>query len=69
MVFLDKAEGSFYYQKAKCSYIIEGDRSIKFFHNLYKRNNKRNYVASLLRSDESRMTTTVEVPDEFVAFY
>lgn len=69
MVFLDKAERSFYYQKAKCSYIREGDRSIKFFHNLYKRNNKRNYVASLLRSDESRMTTTVEVPDEFVAFY
>lgn len=69
VVFLDKVERSFYYQKAKCSYIREGDRSIKFFHNLYKRNNKGNYVASLLRSDEFITTTTVKVLDEFVAFY
>lgn len=67
--FLDKAERSFYYQKAKCLAIRDGDRSTKFFHNLSKRNAKRNYIASLQRADGTLTGSTSEILDEFVVFY
>lgn len=69
VVFLDKVESSFYYHKAKCSYIREGDRSKKKFHSLCGRNVKKKYVASLQRSGGSRKTSTAEVLDEFMNFY
>lgn len=68
-IFLAKAEKSFYYQKAKCLYIRDGDRSTKLFHSMCKRNAKRNFVAVLNRSDGSRTTSVTEVLEEFVTFY
>lgn len=67
--FLDKAERSFYVQKAKCLYIRDGDRSTKFYHSMTKRNAKRNYIASILRSDGTPTSSTSEVLEEFVTFY
>lgn len=69
VLFLDKAEKSFCYQKAKCLSIRDGDRSTKFFHGLSKRNAKRNYIAFLAKQDGSLTTSSTEVLDEFVHYY
>lgn len=68
-IFLGKAEKSFYYQKAKCFYIRDGDRSTKFFHNMSKRNSKRNYVPSIIKLDGVSTESTTEVLDEFLKYY
>lgn len=67
--FLDRAERSLYYQKAKCLSIRDGDRSTKFFHSMSKRNSKRNFVAALVKEDGTMTCSNIEVLDEFVHFY
>ncbi|XP_073039156.1 uncharacterized protein, partial [Primulina eburnea] len=42
-----EAERSFIAQKAKLSYLQQGDRCTKFFHDLIKRNNKRNAIVAI----------------------
>jgi hypothetical protein len=50
---LGSAERNFYFQKAKCKYLVDGDRRKKFFHVLVKQNRKRNYVATVVKEDGS----------------
>lgn len=69
VVFLDKAEKSFYYQKAKCFYVRDGVRNTKFFHNLSKRNAQCNFIVSIVKQDGSLITSSSEVLDEFVCYY
>lgn len=69
VLFLDKAEKSFYYQKAKCLSIRDGDRSTKFFQSLSKWNAKRNYIAFIAKQDGSLTTSSTEVLDEFGHYY
>lgn len=48
---LMEAERLFFAQKAKCDFLNLGDRCSKFFHDLIKRNNKRNAVIALTKHD------------------
>ncbi|XP_022891948.1 uncharacterized protein LOC111406808 [Olea europaea var. sylvestris] len=65
---LGEAERSFYYQKAMCAYLKNSDKCTKFFHLVVKRNNKKNYIATILKRDGT-YTSHKEVVDEFTYFY
>jgi hypothetical protein len=66
---LGSAERNFYVQKAKCKYLVDGDRRTKFFHDLVKRNRKRNYIAAIVKEDGSRSSSPMEVGEAFVHYY
>lgn len=46
---LVEAEKSFYQQRVKSVYLKNSDRNTKFFHDLVKRNNKRNAIITLTK--------------------
>jgi hypothetical protein len=63
---LSDAERIFYVQKAKCKHLVDGGKGTKFFHNLVKRNRKRNYIATIVKEDGSWSSSLLEVEDAFV---
>lgn len=66
---LAEAERSFYQQKPKCAYLRQSDRCNKFFHDLVKRNNKRNTLVTITRASGEQTTSLREIADEFcIAF-
>ncbi|KAK6119511.1 hypothetical protein DH2020_046746 [Rehmannia glutinosa] len=66
---LSEAERCFYYQKAKCKHLNQSDRGTKFFHDLVKRNKKRNQIVSVCKEDGHPTTSMDEVAKEFTKFY
>ncbi|XP_022849889.1 uncharacterized protein LOC111371978 [Olea europaea var. sylvestris] len=66
---LSEAERSFYFQQAKCAYLKNSDKCTKFFHSIVKRNNKRNFIAVVLKRDGSYTSSQKQVADEFVHLY
>lgn len=64
-----EAERLFLAQKAKCKYLNQGDRCTKFFHDLIKRNNKRNAIVTICKRDGSFTVDGNEIANEFVNYY
>ncbi|XP_073289439.1 uncharacterized protein [Primulina huaijiensis] len=64
-----EAERLFLAQKAKCSYLKQGDRCTKFFHDLIKRNNKRNDIVAIKKSDGGVTINQEDIVNEFIIFY
>ncbi|KAI5667729.1 hypothetical protein M9H77_17582 [Catharanthus roseus] len=61
-------ERKFYAQKAKCNFLLQGDKCSKLLHSLVKRNAKRRFISSLTRDDGS--TTSVdEIHSEFLVYH
>lgn len=48
---LSEAERKFYFQKAKCRYIINSDRNTKLLRATVRRNAKRNHISTFMRID------------------
>lgn len=67
--WLNQAEHSFLSQQAKAKYVLESDRCTRYFHSRMRANCRRNHVASILRVDGTRTTSSDEVAAEFVGFY
>ncbi|KAK6128535.1 hypothetical protein DH2020_037721 [Rehmannia glutinosa] len=66
---LSEAERCFYYQKAKCKKLNQSDRGTKFFHDLVKRNKKRNQIVTVCKEDGLPTTSMDEIAKEFKMFY
>lgn len=66
---LCEAERSFYYQQAKCNFIIKSDKCTKFFHAMVKRNTKKNFIAKILKDDGYYTESQEEVANQFVKYY
>ncbi|XP_073021246.1 uncharacterized protein [Primulina eburnea] len=64
-----EAERLFIAQKAKIQYTKQGDRCTKFFYDLIKRNNKRNAIVALTKSDGCTTTDMAEIANEFIIHY
>lgn len=67
--FLLEAERLYFAQKAKCDFVRFGDRCSKFFHDLIKRNNKRNSIVAITKRDGLVVTDEYEIAAEFVDYY
>lgn len=57
-MMLVEAERSFPQQRAKCAYLKQSDRYNKFFHDMVKRNNKRNSIVALVKESGEHMTSS-----------
>lgn len=67
--YLMEAERLFFTQKARSDFLIMGDRCSKFFHDLIKRNNKKNSIIALTKADGLVITREEEIAAEFVKYY
>ncbi|GAA0142619.1 hypothetical protein LIER_03474 [Lithospermum erythrorhizon] len=67
--FLSEAEWSFISQKSRCKFLLEGDRCTKYFHSLIKRDNVRNSISHIVKSDGSCTSSPEEVSILLVDFY
>ncbi|XP_073275385.1 uncharacterized protein [Primulina huaijiensis] len=61
-----EVERSFIAQKAKLTYLQQGDRCTKFFHDLIKRNNKRNAILALKNNAGAIISEPTQIADLFV---
>lgn len=66
---LSNAERSFLQQKAKCDYLIHGDKCTKFFHSIVRRNANRNFIAAVTLPDGSFTTSNDQVANAFVCHF
>ncbi|XP_074560786.1 uncharacterized protein LOC141816966 [Curcuma longa] len=66
VTLLAEAERQFYQQRAKNTYLRSSDKCTKFFHDVVKRNNKRNAIIMLKKRDGEQTTSIFEVAEEFV---
>lgn len=64
-----EAEQSFIAQKAKISYLKQGDRCTKFFHALIKRNNKKRAILAVQKTDGTTTMNPNEITHQFVNYY
>ncbi|XP_073295036.1 uncharacterized protein [Primulina huaijiensis] len=64
-----EAERSFIAQKAKIKFLQPGDRCTKFYHDLIKRNNKRNAIAAIQNTDGTITTDQAEIVQLFIDSY
>lgn len=67
--YLQNSEREYYVQKAKFKHSILSDRCTSFFHSLVKRNNSRNYIAFLHRSDGSVTWDQEVIIKDFVDYF
>ncbi|XP_042472114.1 uncharacterized protein LOC122054743 [Zingiber officinale] len=66
---LAKAERQFYQQMAKNVYLKSADKCTKSFHDVVKRNNKRNAIITLKKRNRDQTTSINEVAEEFVDYF
>ncbi|XP_074570567.1 uncharacterized protein LOC141827233 [Curcuma longa] len=66
---LIEAERQFYQQRAKNVYLKSADKCTKFFHDVVKRNNKRNAIITLKKRNGDQTTSINEVAEEFVDYF
>ncbi|XP_042437084.1 uncharacterized protein LOC122023053 [Zingiber officinale] len=66
---LMEAERQFFQQRAKNVYLRNSDKCTKFFHDVVKRNNKRNAIIMLKKRDEEQTTSLGEVAEEFIDYF
>lgn len=66
---LSEEERKFLYQKAKCRYFINSDRTTKFFHFIVKKNLKKNHILVLMKNDGTITRSEEEVVEEFLVHY
>lgn len=64
-----EAERLFFAQKAKCTFLNQGDGCTKFYHDYIKRRNKRSSVTALTKPDEIVTTDAAEIASEFLNYY
>lgn len=64
-----EAEILFVEQKAKCSFLKHGDRYTKFFHNLIKRNKRKNAILAIQDSLGNIVSDDKEIVNEFVGHF
>ncbi|XP_073049432.1 uncharacterized protein [Primulina eburnea] len=64
-----EAERLFITQKTKINYLKQGDMCTKFFHDLIKRNNKRNVILAIKNSEANFVTDLKEIAQCFIHFY
>ncbi|KAK4403205.1 hypothetical protein Sango_1061200 [Sesamum angolense] len=69
VVFLAEAERHFDYQKAKLYFLKMGDRNTKYFHDMVKRNAAKSSILAITKSDDSTITSAMEIGQEFVAYF
>ncbi|KAL0364164.1 UNVERIFIED_CONTAM: hypothetical protein Sangu_0514000 [Sesamum angustifolium] len=69
VIFLAEAERHFYYQKTEIHFLKQGDRNIKFFYDMVKRNATRNSILAITKSDGTIITSTPDIAQEFINFY
>ncbi|XP_020251133.1 uncharacterized protein LOC109828581 [Asparagus officinalis] len=62
-------ELSFYQQKARTAWSIQGDRNSKLFHSAIKTNRHNNRILVLYNSQGARLTDGDEIAKEFISFY
>lgn len=67
--FLENAACDFYSQKAKCSYLMLGDRCTKFFHALVKRNANKTHISAITLEDGSLTSSNEQVAGEFLSHF
>ncbi|KAG9151040.1 hypothetical protein Leryth_027207 [Lithospermum erythrorhizon] len=58
-----------HYFKSRCKFLLEGDRCTKYFHSLIKRDNVRNSISHIVKSDGSCTSSPEEVSILLVDFY
>ena len=63
------AEESFFKQKARVDWIIEGDQNTKFFQKTVAANQNRTMVKSLINAAGIKLTTFSQISEEVVTFY
>ncbi|KAI5657348.1 hypothetical protein M9H77_26141 [Catharanthus roseus] len=66
---LCEAKRKYYAQKAKCNFLLQGDKCSKLFHSLVKRNAKRKLINSLTRDHGSINSSVDEIHSKFLAYY
>lgn len=64
-----EAERLFFAQKATGEFQMLGDRCSKFFHDLIKRNNKRNLILAITKRDRVVTSCKDESAAEFVGYF
>lgn len=67
--FFERAERSFYGQKAKTKDLLLSDKNTSYFHSLVNRNNSRNYISFICRDVGIVIKDEEFITKEFVAFY
>lgn len=64
-----EAERLFLAQKAKCNFLKQGDRCTKFFHDLIKRNKRRNSILAIQDELGNNISDGKLIVDKFVEHY
>ena len=64
-----KKEEQYWSQKARLSWLQEGDKNTKYFHAVVKGRRKRNKIGNLQREDGSWTTNDQEIAHEIAAYY
>ncbi|CAH9135531.1 unnamed protein product [Cuscuta epithymum] len=59
----------FYQQKAKVTYLLDADRSTKYFHAIAKKNVTRSSISFLIKEDGTTTTSMQKLSQEFPGFY
>ncbi|KAK4388550.1 hypothetical protein Sango_2461600 [Sesamum angolense] len=68
-VFLVEVERHFYYQKAKLYFLKMGDRNMKLFHDMVKRNAAKSSILAIIKTDGTTITSAMEIGQEFVSYF
>lgn len=66
---LAEAKRSFYQQHTKCAYLKDSDRCTKVFHDVVKRNSKRNAIVASVPRSRELTTSLAQVVEEFVSHF
>ncbi|GAA0177780.1 hypothetical protein LIER_29747 [Lithospermum erythrorhizon] len=65
----EEAERTFFRQKARCTHLVEGGRSTKYFHAMVNKNKQKNSISYLVKFDVTRTTSKEEVATLLVDFF
>ena len=66
---LSRAEESFFRQKSRISWLVEGDSNTSFFHNRVKERHNKNKILSLSKEDNSVVYEIAQIHQEAVTYY
>ncbi|XP_020252239.1 uncharacterized protein LOC109829580 [Asparagus officinalis] len=62
-------ELSFYQQKARINWSLQGDKNTSFFHSIIKSNRHHSRVLTLYNSDGGKISDGEDIVNEFISFY